>query len=860
MHHYRTDSMLALACGIFAPSAAFAQAIDIDDPIQPAEAIIVTGSRGLERTVADSPVPVDVFSEEAINSVSFTDTNDVLKTLVPSYTVSRQPISDGSSFIRPASMRGLPTDKTLVLVNSKRRHRAALVTIGGSGTQGPDIATIPTISLASVEVLRDGAAAQYGSDAIAGVINFLLKDDPHGVDLEAEIGEFYEGDGFEYKFAGNIGLPLGDMGFINLSAEYSNADSTNRAQQYCESFFCVTEYAALPGNEDYAAAVEGIDTIQPWGRPSGEAVRTFVNAGYELSAAAEVYAFGNYSWSTSTSNFFYRYPANGTIEDLRLEDGSIYNPTERFPGGFTPLFSGDVEDYSALGGIRGDISSAFSYDFSLRYGRSEISYLLENTINPSLGPESPTSFKPGDLINDELQFQADFMLTHDVGLASEIALAFGGTYFEEGYETVEGELASYHAGPFGSPDPFDFCNTDGTPTLAGSSLSFSAGLNCADPADPVYQVVGVGSNGFPGYSPEFSGSYDRDSYSFYGNIGADVTDRLFLEGALRFENYSDFDSQLIYKVAGRFEILDGLGIRASHGTGFRAPTPGQQGTTNVSTRIPNGFPVATGLFPASSAIAAALGAVPLEPETSTNWTAGISGAFGGLTYSIDYYRIELEDRLQARSTITVVDDCIPSTPEIDSECIGFRGRMIDAGVAGAQSIGGVFYFQNLFDTVTQGVDIVLSYSQSWSGGTSGLVAAINYNETEFDGDVPAQFNAEDQYDFLNAEPNWRAVFTATHETGPFNFLARANYYGPYSNSDGAGGPLISQDFDSELLIDVEASYTWRDMLTLSIGARNVFDNYPEPGEFEVCCGRIYRSDSIVDWQGGYYYARLRASF
>lgn len=860
MRHYRTASVLALASSMLAPATVFAQAVDEDQSVQPDETIIVTGVRGLERTVADSAVPIDVFSSDDITSVSFTDTNDVLKTLVPSYTLSRQPISDGSSFIRPASLRGLPTDKTLVLVNSRRRHRAALVTIGGSGTQGPDIATIPTISLASVEVLRDGAAAQYGSDAIAGVINFLLKTDSDGIELEAELGEFYEGDGFEYKFAGNVGLPLGDMGFINFSAEYSNADSTNRAEQYCESFFCVPEYAALPGNEDYAAAVEGIETVQPWGRPSQEAVRTFVNAGYELSPEAELYAFGNYSWSTSTGNFFYRYPNNGTIEDLRLADGSIYNPIERFPGGFTPRFSGDIEDYSALGGIRGKLSEIISYDLSLRYGRNEISYLLENTINPSLGPDSPTSFLPGDLINDELQFQADFVFSYDIGLASDLAVAFGGTYFEEGYEIVEGEVASYQAGPFGTSDPFDFCNDDGTPTAAGAALPPTAGLNCADPDDPVYQVVGVGSNGFPGYSPEFSGTYDRESYAFYADISADVTDSLFLEGALRFENYSDFDSQLIYKVAARYEIVDGLGIRASHGTGFRAPTPGQQGTTNVSTRLPNGFPVATGLFPAASAVAAALGAVPLDPETSTNWTAGLSGDFGGFTFSVDYYRIELEDRLQARSTITVVDDCDTSTPAIETNCIGFRGRLIDAGVTGAESIGGVFYFQNLFDTVTQGVDLVLSYTHLWGGGTTGLTAAINYNETDFDGAVPTQFNAEDQYDFLNSEPNWRGVVTATHETGPFNFLARANYYGSYSNADGAAGPLVFQDFGSEVLFDIEASYTWNELLTLSVGARNVFDNYPEPGAFEVCCGRVYRSDSIVDWQGGYYYARLRASF
>ncbi|QNE05956.1 TonB-dependent receptor plug domain-containing protein [Croceicoccus marinus] len=851
-------STLAVAGSLLFPSLATAQITpDADEVSEEDGAIVVTGLRGVDRTVAESPVPIDVFSSDDLEAVSYTDTNDVLKTLVPSYTLSRQPISDGSSFIRPATLRGMPTDKTLVLVNSKRRHRAALVTIGGSGTQGPDIATIPTIALKSVQVLRDGAAAQYGSDAIAGVINFLLKDASDGISLEAEAGQFYEGDGFEYRFAGNIGLPLGDNGFVNLSAEYYDADSTNRAEQYCEPWFCVDEYAAQPGNEEFAAAVEGIDTVQPWGRPSLEAVRTFVNAGYTLSDAVELYGFGSYSWSTGTGNFFYRYPGNGTIEPIRREDGSVWTPLEFFPGGFTPSFTGEISDYSMVGGVRGDLSDMLSYDLSARYGRNEISYTLSNTINPSLGPDSPTSFKPGDLINDEFQLQADFVMPFDVGLAGDLNFGFGATYFEEGYELVEGEPLSYAAGPYSSADPWGFCTDDGMATPSGAAIP---GLDCSDGDDPVYTVVGVGSNGFPGYSPDFSGTYDRHSYALYGDLSADVTENLFLQGALRYEDYSDFGTELIYKVAGRYEFIDGFAVRGSYGTGFRAPTPGQQGTTNVSTRLPNGFPVATGLFPAGSAVAQALGATPLRPEKSTNYTLGLTGDLGSFTYSIDYYRIELQDRLNAISTISVVDDCDTATDGIQDDCLGFRGNLIDAGVVGAESIGGVFYFTNAFDTVTQGVDIVGSYTTMWSAGRTSVTAAVNYNKSKFDGPVDGLFNDEDQYDFVNFDPKWRGVFTVSHDAGPVGLVVRANYFGKSTNSDGNNAPLVYQTYGSEIMFDVEGSYSLTDLITLSVGARNIFDNYPDKADFEYCCGRVYNSGSTVDWMGGYYYARIRARF
>jgi iron complex outermembrane receptor protein len=416
------------------------------------EVIIITGTRTQGRSVADSPVPVDVLSAGDIESVAATDTNDVLKALVPSFAINRQPISDGGTFTRPAELRGLPTDKTLVLVNSKRRHRAALVEIGGSGTQGPDIATIPASALKSVEVLRDGAAAQYGSDAIAGVINFILKDATDGFSVTGQLGQYYEGDGQEYVIGANAGFALGDNGFINISGEYSKADATIRAEQYCEAWFCLDpnnpDYDATADYNDfltpeYLAAVAAMGpVVQPWGQPNFEATRLFVNSGYTISDTMELYAFANYSKGEGDGGFYYRYPLNGTIQDLRNADGSIYSPLDKYPGGFTPRFFGEIIDYSIAGGIRGEFGDGLGYDLSLRNGNNEIQYTLKNTINPSLGAASPQSFRPGDLINEETQAQADFIKEFDVGFATPLAVGFGLSYMEESYELVQGELSS----------------------------------------------------------------------------------------------------------------------------------------------------------------------------------------------------------------------------------------------------------------------------------------------------------------------------------------------------------------------------------------------------------------------------------
>lgn len=878
--NFRKHPKSLLAVAILAATgthqAAFAQDTGAD-----LEEIIVTGARGRPRTVTDSPVPVDVFSADDIEAISHTDTNNILQTLVPSFNVARQPISDGGTFIRPAQLRGLPTDKTLVLVNNKRRHRAALVSIGGSGTQGPDIATIPASAIKNVEVLRDGASAQYGSDAIAGVINFLLNDNSEGGSLTIDSGEFFEGDGAMTTVQGNIGLPLGDSGFVSISGEWVDADRTVRAEQYCQSWWCVPGSPGFDPNAGYAAAaqdpsyVAGVATanaagvpevVQPWGQPQTEAKRVFVNAGYQIDADTEAYGFANFSDSDTDGNFFYRYPGNGTIEDLRRPDGSIYSPLQIFPGGFTPQFDGNVLDFSITGGLRGELDNGLTYDFSGRTGESEVRYTLYNTVNPSLGDtlglaNTPTSFRPSDLINSETQFQADFTYEFDAGLAGPALFAFGSSYMNEEYEVGPGDPASYVAGPYAVQDPWDLCNADGTPAPNGiNAIAGGSTLNCADSNDPVFQVVGVGSNGFPGNSPQFTGTFERNSFALYTELSADVTDALYLQGAVRYENYEDFDSEVLFQLAGRLVLTDNWNARGSIGTGFRAPTPGQQGTVNVSTRLPNGFPVATGLFPAGGPVAQALGATPLKPEKSDNFTIGVTGNIGEMDLTFDYYRIDIDDRTNAISTRDVSTD--PTSGDAYQNFLALDA----AGVAGANSIGGVFYFTNAFDTRTEGFDIVASIPVEWGGniGTTNFSAAINYTENSFESD-PSQFlNAENRYDFVNFDPQWRGVFTGMHSFGDLQLIGRLSWFGESTNSNTGGtGPdgLRFQELPDFYQFDLEGQYQINDMFQLSAGARNLFDEYPDRDTIsDYCCGRIYSSGTVVPWQGGYYYARLRADF
>jgi iron complex outermembrane recepter protein len=862
---------------------------DQSAPADRSDVIVITGTRTEGRSVQDSAVPVDVFTAKAIEDISFTDTQDVLKTLVPSFTTARQPISDGATFVRPASLRGLSSDKTLVLVNSKRRHRAALVSTGGSGTQGPDVSTIPASALKTVEVLRDGAAAQYGSDAIAGVINFILKDSPEGGEIQFQAGTYYEDDGEDLLLAGNLGLPIGDKGFVNISVEGTTAQPTTRSQEWRtqaadpgnfggqSSFDVPTFLAANPQYGYLFGSGEDFDTsnVQLWGQPETEAFRSFINAGYQISETMELYGFANYSNSTADGDFNYRSPVAGIHTNrIRQQNGAIFQFVTNYPAGRTPRFGGNVVDYSITGGLRGDFTDVFSYDFSGRYGKNTIYYTLWNTINPSLGPQSPTSFHPGDLVSDEWAVSADFTYTVPVSFfANPLDIGFGAEYRDEGYEIVAGDEASYIAGPYALQDPWNFCTNEAAIALrTATTAGLAAGMtntNCQTASDPVYTQNAVGSDGFPGYPPAFSEASSRDSYAFYVDFASDVTDYLFLDLAMRYENYSDFGETFDYKVAGRWKMTDSINLRGSVGTGFRAPTPGQLGTTNVSTVFAGGGePIAQGLFPATNPVSVFLGAKALDPEKSDNYSLGATANFGTLDVTLDFYLINISDQFYAVSPITV-----------DAAT---RAALLAAGVPGADTIGQVSFFQNAFDSETYGVDLVVSYAADWGdAGTTNFTVSANYNGYQIES-VNIQnangtdlFDAEAIYDFEHGQPKFRAVFSAMHSIGQWTLVGRANYYGGYKVSNcvpnnctpavlSAGTTVFEiQELTEEVLFDLEAEYAFNDSFSVAVGARNVFDEYPDEGEFrlrETSNGRIYRSDSIVDWQGGFYYVRAKHKF
>ena len=882
---------------------------------QPAESeyieeIITVGTRTEGRTATNSPVPVDLFNQDDLESVgNSSDLTDVINKLVPSFNVGREPIADGATFVRPPSLRGLDSDKTLVLINGKRRHRAALVRLAGFGSQGPDLATIPAIALKSVEVLRDGAGAQYGSDAIAGVLNFNLKDVADGAGVHAYYGE-YKGGGWDGRVAGNFGLGFGGEGFLNVSAEYVEATGTNRGARYdlaipwgsgltpseaamvemdtngdgiADRFGpdVFTEVRDADGNLlSLVIGADGIpddtmprfreylsDPEQVWGEPPREDVKVFVNSGLPLGGNTEAYGYANWRKYESNGSFFYRRPGVQQLLPVRLVDGSIYDPRDRFPGGFTPRFYGQVMDYGITGGINGNLNNDVNWDFSLRTGENKIQYTLENTWNPSLGPASPTVFRPGALVTDEWSVNADFNYLVIADGFGNLNIAFGFEYREEGYALREGDQASYQVGPFASIDPFNFeitqAEVDADPnddlTVVECRIPGQERLGPCISGDPIKNALPVGSNGFPGYAPEFTSEFDRSSKAFYMDLEADISDQLLLNVAGRLEDFADFGQNFSWKVAGNYSFLEAASFRASVGTGFRAPTPGQISTTNVSTRINDaGIPVAEGIFPATHPISAYFGAEPLDAEKATQFTMGIAAIpTDNLTFSIDYYFIELRNRIVLSSDFMI-------GPEE-------RAALEAIGVPGAITIAQVSFFNNDLDTETQGVDVVAIYTFASGNRITELSASLNVNDTKVtkvpvrtgrDGDAFSFVNDEDVFDTENQMPKSRGVFTARHSWGPYEVMGRANWYGSYKQANHSyfTDPHNIQKFGGKLLIDMEASWRVNSTYRLTFGVLNVFGETPDRAEFEACCGRIYRSDSVISWQGSYYYLRASANF
>jgi iron complex outermembrane receptor protein len=946
------SSMLAL---IALPAGVAVAQQDADEVIDEIEEIITTGTRRAQRTASESMVPIDVIGGAEFENQGWSDMDDMLRNTLPSYNVQRIAIGDAATLIRPATLRGLPPDNNLVLVNGKRRHRASVISESGSlalGAQGADLSAIPAMSIKQVEVLRDGASAQYGSDAIAGVLNFVLRDDADGFSVEARTGEFFEGDGAMTQIGANAGFPLGDDGFANITVQWREGDPTDRSVQRTDA-----ETLLRTSNAEQQASVRQ-PFAQVWGAPE---VRNdwniFLNSGIQLTDSQEVYFFGNVGERENEGGFFYRNPNDrgavyhheegGSDADTTgdgLADDSFNNayraivdttisPKEGnrvsncpalvspgsggnggdldaaavaadeaalaalpancwvmnqvVPGGYTPQFGGVMSDASGVLGIRGEFDNGLLYDFSGTIGRSETEFFLNNTWNPSRGPDGITdgqlqrNFDIGSYTQTDVSLNADFVMPIAVdAFASDLNFAFGAEWRNEQFQVRIGEEASWVAGDFafqnsvpGSPN----CYADPANPLVCDVIRDSNGVpvmydTTGDGNVDSTRIVpignlSVGAHGFAGFSPPQAGRFDRANYAVYVDLEADVTERFAAGVAVRFEDFDDFGTTTNGKVSARFAFTDRFSVRGSFSTGFRAPTPGQANVTKVSTLTIDGELVQNGQIPPTNPIAVSLGGSVLKPEDATNFTVGtVFDLTDSISVTLDYYNIQLEDRIAQTGSIDITaepalsDGTCPTADaanqaDPDDSLGSLSSCLQEAGVPGAADLTSVRFFTNDFETTTQGIDLVATWALDWGGAGSGnLTAAWAWTETTVDF-IGEEVSRNRIHDLENENPQHRGIFTYNHFVGGWRFLARASYYGdwqeggwsddpsftrgvnPVYTSDCVGTPSTAHAtktggidyndncYDADWIFDVEAGYTFNDTWSIIAGVNNIADNF-----------------------------------
>jgi iron complex outermembrane receptor protein len=835
-----------------------------DDPI------IVTGTRRTDRTVADSTVPIDVLTSEALLNQGTTETNRLLNNLVPSFNFPQPSLTDGTDSLRPATLRGLAPDQVLVLVNGKRRHISSLLNLNGSvgrGSAGVDMNTIPPLAIERIEVLRDGAASQYGSDAIAGVINIQLKKSEGGR-AQATYGKYittmedvaqvasvaptltasasenpvitFTGedrkrrDGDTITIASNFGVPVGDTAYVNVTAEYKDRDPTNRSGPDIRR-----NYAGLGDPREttfnrYA---------HRFGDGKSEDFNLFLNAGTDLGDAFEVYTFGSYGKRKGNGAGFYRRSLDARNTDF------ANGGTPFYPDGFLPLINSDIEDIAGTLGVRGE-ASGWNLDFSVGYGSNRLDYRITNTWNASLGGNvSPTEFDAGGLRAGQTAVNFDAQRSIDLGIG-ETSLALGGEWRNENYKIRPGELGSYVAGPF-SAAPFN--------------------------AAPGAQV-------FPGFSPTTAVDVSRDSFAAYAELDTDLSDRFNVQVAGRYEHFSDFGDTINGKIAARFEPVDGLALRGSASTGFRAPGMAQQFFSTTSTNNVGGQLIEIGTFPVSSPIAIALGSQPLEPEESVNLSAGVVfNMVDGLNITVDYYNIELTDRIVLTENLTGAD---------------VVALLQAAGVAGSSAR----FFINGIDTRTEGLDIVGSYRlPDVAGGRLTLNAGYNINDTSItDRRVFSGFTADrlfarqESFRLTDGQPSNKLNLGLTWEREPFGISLNANRFGSVFLPDGVTtatvnglpasntNPQIRNDVNvgkgdapgditlsPKWVVDLEVRFNPFEQVQLAVGANNLLDEYPDRLPFGTVGGvnfglnnsfLPYSSQSPFGFSGRFLYARVSVDF
>ena len=853
------------------------EASEGDAPVQ-LEGLVVVGTRARPRSVLDSAVPIDIVSNDAFEKQGGADLPDLLRTLVPSYNVNTQPISDASTVVRPANLRGLAPDHTLVLVNNKRRHRAAVIHWLGNGlsdgSQGPDLAPIPAIALQQVEILRDGASAQYGSDAIAGVMNFRLKDNYEGGAFEFKPGIYQYGDGRQFALAGNIGLGSPDA-WSSLSFEYGGADPTIRSIQRNDAIKLINA-----GNFSVK------DPAQIWGQPIIENdVKLFANYGATLTDSIDFYGHANYARKRVEGGFYFRNPntrggvftssggktllvgdmrgltaemaawetrkaewevenaaaveagetfaepsphdiddipiTNNKPDPERLQavknDPNLFTFQEMFPGGFTPRFGAFMWDSSVVVGVKGTalkdtLGKDLTWDLSGSFGRNHADFFIFNTVNASLGPDTPTYFDPGDYI------QTDYNLNFDVTypLSDMVFLASGLEYRDEGFEIIEGERESHQIGPL-------------------AAQGFTAA-----------------SNGFSGFSPVAAGKWHRYNVAAYLETEIRPIDPLLIALAVRGEQFELFGSTLNYKAAANYKVTETMRLRGSYSTGFRAPTPGQQNTFNITTEydFEKGDLVNKGTIPSTNP---AVGVVTrkednsLDPETSNNFTGGFTVDILGVNFTMDFFDVRLKNRLSVSQEFELTD--------------AQKADLIAAGVTSAANLQTFQFFINDFSTTTNGIDFVITAPIP----NGNLIAVYNFTNTTVTDHNPDTLDDHRIRELQENLPAHRASLTGVYSiTDAWGVLGRASYFsGWFDSEDYLQNPNVegTGEYTGRVIFDLETTYTVGAGLALTLGGRNILNTYPDENPNGAdSVGNKYGQFSPFGFDGAFWYAKVGYSF
>ena len=836
------------------------------------EKIAVVGTRNSPRSAVDSPVPLDVIGSETLNSQGNSDVLSMLSVMVPSLNVNDQPINDASSLVRPANLRGMSSDHTLLLLNGKRRHRSAVITfLGGGlsdGAQGPDISVIPAYALKQVEVLRDGAAAQYGSDAIAGVINFVLKDAREGGHVALKVGGYSEGDGELFQVQLNKGFAIGENGFLNATAEYRQQNGTSRSVQRIDAQNLIDR-----GNMFIASP------SQVWGALDvNEDIKLALNAGADISSKSQFYSFATAARREINGGFYFRNPQTREgvfsrtdpntgesrliVADLDGLESGIACPSitlssnsvlldpsyqliadnttalgancfafnEWFPGGFTPKFGGTITDASVAMGVKHELPNGWAMDASATLGYSDIEYTISNTVNPSLGPQTPTSFSPGGVSQVERTLNLDFNKLIQTIFDDPVSIAVGLEWRKETYFQKSGDEASYIAGPFALEPPL--------------------GLN---------QGFSIGSNGFPGYQPQSAGHWSRSNWAVYADLEFYVTEAWQFGVATRVEHFSDFGSTFDGKLSTRYKLNDIFALRGSVNTGFKAPTVGQSNVINVTTAYGVNGLEDQATLPPTDLISLQLGATPLTPEESVNFSLGlVMQASENFFATLDYFNIRLSDRISTTSAIPLTDDDISA--------------LIAQGRPDAAKYNAAKYFTNDFDTKTQGVDLVVNYNFALADWSNSLLLAFNWTDTQVERVTlyPAQVGDEIRLlpNLTQARirmlednlPAHRGSITLEQSKGNWAFTWRLNYYGEFyeDHLDASAG----MDIYGNALTTFDAQVAWKVLpqTQVTLGAQNLFDSLPNENPFQGEVGALYPPTSPSGINGAFYYAGIEYTF